>query len=68
MGATSLELFMARLDGILRNLIFCASGGEGRKGWKWMIFKIPPIEIILGFYEICKVNKIAVNGYFASLL
>lgn len=34
-------------------------------GWKWMIFKIPSKQIILGFYEVCKLNKIvALSLYY----
>ena len=40
-GAPSLEVFKARLDGALGNLVWWEVSLPMAGGWNWMVFKVP---------------------------
>ena len=60
--APPLEVFKARVDGSLTwSSGRCPCPWQG--GWKWMIFRVPPTQTILGFYVVLLFKSVPACKY-----
>jgi len=61
-GAPSLEVLKARLDGALGSLICRVAALPTAGGWKWVGFKIPSDPTILLYYDLLRDIPITALG------